>query len=259
MAGIADGRSRRPARDEKSARPVRLLAYYRNLPIAEPGLTQIWMLEPDVAYSFPNEDGHTLLAVMPAEAKLPAWKEDIEASLTRVFESLPRAPVVREGQRVGKFLWMTKLPNQSRPAVKSGLALIGDAVLASDPLWGVGCGWALQSAEWLADSTVAALQRGHDLDPALSAYRSRHRSELAAHAFMIADFARGRALNPVERLVFSAAARDRICAAHLLAFAGRCIGVSHFLAPSAVARAARINVGHIARQAGLGMQPRLAS
>jgi len=38
-----------------------------------------------------------------------------------------------------------------------GMALVGDAALAIDPLWGVGCGWALQSAEWLADSVAPAL------------------------------------------------------------------------------------------------------
>jgi hypothetical protein len=27
---------------------------------------------------------------------------------------------------------------------------VGDAAIAADPMWGVGCGWAFQSGEWLA-------------------------------------------------------------------------------------------------------------
>ena len=38
------------------------------------------------------------------------------------------------------------LPNVIRPAARPGVAFVGDAALASDPLWGVGCGWAFQSA-----------------------------------------------------------------------------------------------------------------
>ena len=38
-----------------------------------------------------------------------------------------------------------------RNPVAPGLALVGDAALATDPLFGVGCGWAFQTAEWLAD------------------------------------------------------------------------------------------------------------
>ena len=35
--------------------------------------------------------------------------------------------------------------------------------LTSGPLWAVGCGWALQSAEWLVESTAEALVAHHDL------------------------------------------------------------------------------------------------
>ena len=41
------------------------------------------------------------------------------------------------------------MTNRMRTTTAPGLALIGDAALATDPLFGVGCGWAFQSAEWL--------------------------------------------------------------------------------------------------------------
>jgi flavin-dependent dehydrogenase len=31
--------------------------------------------------------------------------------------------------------------------VTSGVALIGDAARVSDPLWGIGCGWAFRTAK----------------------------------------------------------------------------------------------------------------
>jgi 2-polyprenyl-6-methoxyphenol hydroxylase-like FAD-dependent oxidoreductase len=58
------------------------------------------------------------------------------------------------------------------------LALIGDAALATDPLFGVGCGWAFQSGEWLADSIAPALRGDEPLEGGLQRYRRRHRSEL---------------------------------------------------------------------------------
>jgi hypothetical protein len=149
---------------------------------------------------------------------------------------------------------MLQMPNQSRPVVQSGLALIGDAALATDPVWGAGCGWALQSAEWLVDCTAQALGRGHDLAAPLAAYRQRHRRQLAGHAFLIADFASGRGFNPLEKLMISAAARDPASAAHFVAFGGRTISVSQFLAPSALARSMRVNIGHLTSRATMRLR-----
>ena len=98
---------------------------------------------------------------MPAHAKLAAWKSDIETKFYGYFIRIsPAAPAIREGERISPFLWMLQLPNQSRTVVTSGLAMIGATALASDPAWGVGYGWALQSAEWLVDCAAEALRHG---------------------------------------------------------------------------------------------------
>ena len=101
-----------------------------------------------------------------------------------------------------------EMTNRVRKPVAPGLALIGDAALATDPLFGVGCGWAFQSAEWLADSVAPALHGEESLEQGLERYRRRHGRELGGHAFLIHDYASGRASTPPERLMFSAAARD---------------------------------------------------
>src|SRR6516164_9470575 len=115
---------------------------------------------------------------MPARAKAPEWKTDPEAAMTRLFEGLPRAPSLAQAQRVTPFMGMMEYPNLHRSVSKPGLALIGDAALSIDPLWGIGCGWALQSAEWLAGAVGRAWTNPAELDRGLSAYAKRHRSEL---------------------------------------------------------------------------------
>jgi flavin-dependent dehydrogenase len=54
---------------------------------------------------------------------------------------------------------MIEIPGKIRKELRPDLALVGDAALAADPLPGVGCGWAYQSAEWLAEAVGNLLQR----------------------------------------------------------------------------------------------------
>ena len=51
-------------------------------------------------------------------------------------------------------------PNIFRQSAAPGLALIGDAALAPDPVWGNGMGWAFNPARWLVDKTAKALRLG---------------------------------------------------------------------------------------------------
>lgn len=99
-------------------------AYYRGLTQSQPGLSQIWFLEPDLAYCFPNDGEQTVLAAAPAHVKLAVWKSDIETNFVNLFESLPEAPAIREGTRISPFLGMLQLPNQRRPVVTASVALI---------------------------------------------------------------------------------------------------------------------------------------
>jgi hypothetical protein len=162
----------------------------------------------------------------------------------RTFDSLPEGPVVNMAKRESEIFGILEMPNVSRPAARPGLAFIGDAALAADPLWGVGCGWAFQSAEWLVDCVSDALHQRRGLDRALKQYRRMHRWRTAGHEFLISDYSSGRAFNPIEKLMFSSGARDPACAAHVAAFGTRSIGVSKFLSPQALARAAKINLDY---------------
>jgi 2-polyprenyl-6-methoxyphenol hydroxylase-like FAD-dependent oxidoreductase len=124
--------------------------------------------------------------------------------------ALPDAPDLSDATLESKLLGKLELPNVSRPAARPGVAFVGDAALAADPLWGVGCGWAFQSADWLVQETAGSLGGGGDLDAALERYRRRHRRRLLAHYLLICDIASGRPINPIESRLYRAAARDRV-------------------------------------------------
>jgi flavin-dependent dehydrogenase len=182
-------------------------AYWRGVQPAG-DRSRMWLMEPDCAYSFPNENGVCLLLAAPHRDRLPEFRSDLEGAYLRYLAQLPDAPDISNATRDSKLLGKLDLPSVSRPAARPGLAFVGDAALASDPLWGVGCGWAFQSAEWLVEETADALVGGGDLDAALDSYRRVHRRRLGLHHFLISDIATARPANPVERAMYRSAVTD---------------------------------------------------
>ncbi|WP_327130582.1 NAD(P)/FAD-dependent oxidoreductase [Streptomyces sp. NBC_01343] len=234
-----------PARSHENAR-FGYLAHFRGLPLRG-GIGQTWFLEPDMAYAFPNDDGVTVLAVLPDKKRLPAFREDLEGSFRAFVRALPEAPPIDSAERISKIIGTVDYPLHSRKPIAPGVALVGDAALTGDPLWGVGCGWALQSARWLAEAVAPAAAGRGDLDRALAVYARRHGRRLRGHQAMAVDFAKARPFNPIERLVFSAAARDASVARHTHLFAQRLIGPLRFLNPLALAKASAVNIRHLGK------------
>ena len=214
-------------------------AYWRDI---EPwsDRSRMWLLDPDCAYTFPNEDGLTLVLVAPHRDRLEEFRSDLEGSYLRMVASLPEGPDLSTAHREGKLLGKLELPNVLRRAARPGLALVGDAALASDPLWGVGCGWAFQSAEWLVDETANALDG--DLDAALERYRRVHLRRLGPHHAMIADIASGRPVNPFERRLYRAAALDPRAARAFEAVGSRRRSPATMFRPDHLARIVRAGV-----------------
>ena len=217
-------------------------AYFRDTPLDSGSVSKLWLLEPDAVYAFPNDDGITLLAYMPHKDRLSDCAKDLEGTFCRRFQSLPGGPDVRLSNRMSPFLQMLDVPNISRRPTKPGLALIGDAAIASDPVSGNGCGWAFQSAEWLANHTASALKSGDPrrIDAALEQYRKAHRSALGGHYAVICDFSARKKFNLLEKLFFIAAVHDPVSANHFEAFLTREISLQAFLRSSALLRAAAV-------------------
>jgi flavin-dependent dehydrogenase len=129
------------------------------------------------------------------------------------------------------------MPNVRRRAAVPGIGFVGDAAQASDPLWGVGCGFALSASEWLAEEVGPALAAGGDVDAGLERYHARFRSMLAGHHFLMSDYASGRRFRLFEKLVFQAAVRDQEVANTVTEFGYRGAPVRHTLTPAFLARA----------------------
>ncbi|HKG02623.1 MAG TPA: NAD(P)/FAD-dependent oxidoreductase [Conexibacter sp.] len=213
----------------------------------------IWMLDPQFAAAFPTDSGLVFYAAMGTKDRLPEFRRDPEAALMKWVADVPEAPPIRESRLIDRIEGKLDMTNKLRRPVAPGLALVGDAALAIDPLWGVGCGFAFQSGEWLADSVTPALLRGEPLEAGLERYRKRHARGLHGHARMMVQYATGRKLDPSERMLFSATARDEELAVRFDAFGSRRIGPVRMLATT-VPRAILVNTRYALRRGG-GAEP----
>ena len=173
----------------------------------------VWLLDPDMAAAFPTDSGLVFYIAMTGKDRAPEFKRDPERALVEHVAAVPEPPPIREGRCVGPVIGKVEMPNRIRGPVAPGLALIGDAALATDPLFGVGCGFAFQSGEWLADCVSPALQGIEPLDNGLRRYRKRHRRQLGMHARGIHEYSTGRKFDPIERLMLTTAVRDPKAAA----------------------------------------------
>jgi len=207
----------------------------------------VWMRDPEWSAAFPTDGGLTLYAVMPTLDRLPEFKADPVAAMLDYFEAAPDAPSLRSATLTDDgLLGKIDMTNRVRTPTAPGLALVGDAALATDPLFGIGCGWAFQTAEWLADSVAPALRGEGELEAGLRRYRRLHRRRLGGHAWSIHDYATGRKLQPPERLIFSAAVRNPRVATIFETYGTRQIGPARMIAtamPLAAATNARHSLG----------------
>ncbi|HEX2086482.1 MAG TPA: NAD(P)/FAD-dependent oxidoreductase [Solirubrobacteraceae bacterium] len=211
-------------------------AYWRGVRPAAPRL-RLWLLDPDAAALFPNEDDLTVLVAGFHRSRLAEVRADVERSYLRAITGLPDAPDLSRAERVSKVLGKLEMPNVMRPAARpGGLAFAGDAALATDPLFGVGLSFAFQSAEWLVDETAGALAGGPELDRALGRYRRRFAWRLGPHHLQIADYATGRTLRPNEALFLRRAASDPVLARVLGEVLVRQRTPLRMMAPDVVAR-----------------------
>jgi menaquinone-9 beta-reductase len=250
----ADGRGSRVAKlagvHESTHRHGRIAygGYFEGPAPAGAPDASFWLLDPDMGAAFPTDSGLTFYAAMPVKQRAEEFREDPASALVEFLAAVPDPPPIRASRMIAPAQGKLDLTNVGHAPTAPGLALVGDAALAIDPLWGVGCGWALQSAEWLADSVShalagpAAADGSRELARGLARYRRRHSRALRGHAMMIYDFAGGRKFTPVERMLFSAATYDAGTSRVMEAFGTRNIGPARMMLtgmPRALAAHAR--------------------
>jgi 2-polyprenyl-6-methoxyphenol hydroxylase-like FAD-dependent oxidoreductase len=254
----ADGRNSRTA--ELAGVPARIhpnnrfmyFAYFRNLTLATGQRNQVWYLEPEVAYALPNDNGLTLLACALPKSRLAEFKQDVAGNYIRFFDRLPNGPNLRAAEQVSEVLGMLDMPLIYRRPASPGLALVGDAAVAPDPVWGQGIGWAIQAAEWLVENTAEALAEGRPerLDQALEQYRQQHQAAFGGRFARDADFAQVRSFNVFERLMYSAAVRDPKLGQYTGPHTTRLANFRHFPPLKAIIRALWVNLTYREQPSG---------
>jgi menaquinone-9 beta-reductase len=237
LARLARARERRAANERFC-----YMAYFTGVGLEGAPRARFWALNPDVAIASPNDDGITLVAVFLHKRRLPEFRDDRDRALRRLVAGLPEAPDLSRAERTGKIVGYTDYGIVRRePTPLPGLALVGDAALTCDPVMAIGCGFALQSASWLADSVAPALGGEQPLRTALRRYQREHRRRLNGHHRMLTADARAHDFNPIQRLLFAAAARDAPTAATLHRYSERSLPPRRLLSPRVLARAAHVN------------------
>jgi flavin-dependent dehydrogenase len=217
-------------------------AYYRGAVLRGPGFNQVWRMPPHVAVATPTDDDLVLIGAFPVKSRLPEFQDDRAGALERFVAGLPDGPDLSGAERVSKVIGTPDYPPVKRnPVPRPGLALIGDAAMAGDPVPAVGCGWAFRSAEWLADATVPALREGgpRHVDIGLRGYRRAHRFA-ERHDRMDRDDAKALPPNPVQLAIRTAAVHDQEIARRVYLFAVRAVPVSGLLNPKVIARSLRV-------------------
>jgi 2-polyprenyl-6-methoxyphenol hydroxylase-like FAD-dependent oxidoreductase len=204
--------------------------YYEGPPPEDAPTASLWFLDPDMAAAFPTDGDLTFYAAMPSRKRLDAFRGDPAEGLVRLVSKVPDAPPIAQSRLVGQVQGKLDMTNVWHAPTAPGLALVGDAVLAADPLWGVGCGWAFQSAEWLADSVAGALRGAEPLERGLARYRRRHSRGLKGHTFLMNDYSTGRRMNPMERKLFSTATHNKRLAHVMEGYGTRNIGPARMFA-----------------------------
>jgi 2-polyprenyl-6-methoxyphenol hydroxylase-like FAD-dependent oxidoreductase len=245
----ADGKSSKvaelaelPAREVPNNR-FGYFAHYRNVGVKDWSRSKLWMLDNgDIVYVFPNDDRIALLATMPSKARLDEFRSgDTEKLLLAQYDGLSEAPDLSNAERVSDVIGQLDYPSIFRPRITSpGVALVGDAAMVADPLLGLGCGWAFQSAEWLAQEVSPVLRAGGDVDRATARYAKTHARRLRPHFKLTSDFSRVRPFNRLERLLFGGAPHDRVVSEAFWRYGTRNASPAALLSPRVLTRAARV-------------------
>ncbi len=179
----ADGRSSTIAKATGAKTRVRPLnrsaawCYYEGIEMkARPEIAgQIWLLEPRLGYAMRTDSGLTAMVVWVLAEEDRMLFDQTDSFILDFMSKLPAGPDVSNARVVGKPRWMRKWSNIRRVPTGPGYALVGDATVSVDPVWGTGCSFAIQSGGLFAETVGPALANGGDVEAGLRRYRRAHR------------------------------------------------------------------------------------
>ncbi|MGP2502512.1 NAD(P)/FAD-dependent oxidoreductase [Pantoea ananatis] len=117
--------------------------------------------ENGMAFLYPLVNGRTLLSAYINKETARQWQDqDLKISLVAFFSSISAMPAMDNVIFETPVRGYQDYPNLTRQPVYQDVAFIGDATLSLDPMSGVGCSFALQTAAMLAQAIEVTMQQG---------------------------------------------------------------------------------------------------
>lgn len=137
-----------------------------------------------MAFLYPLINGRTLLSAYISKESAQQWRQqDVKASLVTFFAGVPAMPAMNNVTFETQVMGYQDYPNLTRQPVCKDVAFIGDAAQSLDPMSGVGCSFALQTAAMLARAVEATLEQGAvNTQQALRDYQRQFNEYFPFHA-----------------------------------------------------------------------------
>ncbi|GAA3918351.1 NAD(P)/FAD-dependent oxidoreductase [Litoribacillus peritrichatus] len=198
----ADGRKSKVAKldhcQDKTIpnRRVALFSYFKT----DTNLIQstVWALNKGEAYvaCFPNSNKLLLSCYIP-ESHFQEIKHDAQSFYQKYVVNHVQQYGFQVGEQVGELFIAKDTATLYRAPNSKGLAFVGDAFVAADPLTGIGCSWAMSSAELLANQVAPSLRQFvpekhfqikkiKPLDRAIQRYNRYHKLKFLLPAYLMA-------------------------------------------------------------------------
>ncbi|MFF8413062.1 NAD(P)/FAD-dependent oxidoreductase [Streptomyces omiyaensis] len=186
----ADGRRSRLAGllgNEAESRPnerAALFGYFRGIEAPADNRSVFVMNDRDLACSYPLVDGRTELVLFAEKSRVEGWRgaDGRMQEFLKYFDGLPDAPSVTNAVPEGPLLGYGDYPSLIRRPVAGSVPFVGDAALSLDAMSGVGCGFALLTAQLLARSFTGRALDAEGVRAGLDDYRQRFEKTLLPHA-----------------------------------------------------------------------------
>jgi flavin-dependent dehydrogenase len=161
-----------------------LFGYFTGIKTRPDNRSVFIMNDRDLACTYPLVDGRTELVLFAEKSRVEDWHgpEDRMQEFLKYFDGLAEAPSMADAVPEGGLLGYSDYPSQIRKPVWASIPFVGDAAASLDPMSGVGCGFALLSADLLASSFADRSLDKAELQEGLDDYRQRFEAAVLPHA-----------------------------------------------------------------------------
>lgn len=158
--------------------------YFEGIPAPEKNRSLFYLGDREMAFLYPLGGTRALLSVYVPKEDRRAGKADERADwLVDLFRRFPDGPDYSQARLVSSVYGYRDYPNLVRRPVHEGAAFIGDAAISLDPMSGVGCSFAMKTADLLVRATANALRHGgpEEVEKGLADYTASVDAFFPAH------------------------------------------------------------------------------